>query len=57
MFAVSSYLSGVLRQMRLIVPIYRERSQALSILDVLDILPIINNDVIPIIYTIIYIMM
>lgn len=54
MFAVSSCLhSGVLKQRQLIVSIYRDGIQALNILDVLVILPIIYNDVISIILHII----
>lgn len=54
-FAVSFCLhSGIWRQRQLIVSIYRDRIQALNILDALVILPIIYNDVISIIYNIIY---
>lgn len=54
-FAVSSCLhSGVWRQRQLVVSIYRDGIQALSILDVLVLLPMIYNEVITMIYNIIY---
>lgn len=60
MLAVSSCLhSGIWRQRPSIVSIYRDGNQALSIVDVLVILPITYNDVITcndisIIYNIVY---
>lgn len=55
MLAVSSCLhSGVWRQRPSIVSIYRDGNQALSVVDVLVILPITYNDVISIIYNIVY---
>lgn len=54
LLAVSCLHSGVWRQRQSIVSIYRDRIQALSILDMLVILPIIYNYVISIIYNIVY---